>query len=61
LLPLPDGRGVGGEWPSYQVYLCLDRLVSAGLLARHGRQGYTLNVPDLPAALAERWERLAGG
>lgn len=59
LLPLPDGRG--GEWPSYQVYLCLAWLVSAGLLVRHGRQGYTLNTPTLAAAVEERWRELPAG
>lgn len=59
LLPLSDVRG-GGEWPSDQVYLCLAWLGSAGLLRRHGRQGYTVAVADLGAAVGERWAALPG-
>jgi hypothetical protein len=57
ILPLLDERNA--ELPSYQAYLCLAWLVIAGLLERHGRQGYTVSVAgDLQHAVEAQWEQL---
>ena len=57
LMPLHDAQG--RELPSYQAYLCLAWLVSAGLLAKHGRQGYTLAPgTDLDGAVDTSWQSL---
>lgn len=58
LLPMVDETGT--ELPSYQCYLCLAWLVAEGLVDRHGRQGYTLDVPgDLGQAVDAKWQSLA--
>jgi hypothetical protein len=52
---LPDGR----EIPSYQVYLSLAWLRGCGLVAQHGRNGYSVpNRKDLAARLGAEWARL---
>jgi hypothetical protein len=57
ILPLIDDRNA--ELPSYQAYLCLAWLVVAGLLERHGRQGYTVAVAgDFQHAVETHWEQL---
>ena len=57
ILPLLDERN--SELPSYQAYLCLAWLVIAGLLERHGRQGYTVAVAgDFQHAVETQWEQL---
>lgn len=58
LLPLFDTDGT--ELPAYQCYLCLAWLVTAGLVERHGRQGYTIQNPsNLTRALEAAWDALA--
>jgi hypothetical protein len=57
ILPLLDDEN--GELPSYQAYLCLAWLVFAGLLERHGRQGYTVSVGgDFKDAVEGQWTQL---
>lgn len=57
LMPLQDQSGA--ELPSYQAYLCLAWLVAAGLLERHGRQGYTIpKAEDLDRDLDAAWSAL---
>jgi hypothetical protein len=57
ILPLLDERN--NELPSYQVYLCLAWLVMAGLLERHGRQGYTVAAnTDLRDTVEAKWKEL---
>jgi hypothetical protein len=47
------------ELPSYQAYLCLAWLVVAGVLEKHGRQGYTVNAAgDLDAVVESAWQQL---
>ena len=58
-MPLHDQSGA--ELPSYQAYLCLAWLVAAGLLERHGRQGYTIpNAQDLDRDLDAAWAKFNG-
>jgi hypothetical protein len=57
ILPLLDDDNA--ELPSYQAYLCLAWLVVAGLLERHGRQGYTISANgDFHHAVEAQWEQL---
>jgi hypothetical protein len=57
ILPLFDDDNA--ELPSYQAYLCLAWLVVAGLLERHGRQGYTIDVTgDFQSAVDSMWDQL---
>lgn len=57
LMPLHDDQGA--ELPSYQSYLCLAWMVVAGILEKHGRQGYTVKVAgDLDAAVEAAWQEL---
>jgi hypothetical protein len=57
ILPLLDDENA--ELPSYQAYLCLAWLVVAGLLERHGRQGYTIDVSgDFQSAVDSMWDQL---
>lgn len=57
LLPIrePDGS----EIPSYQSYLVLAWLRSAGLVDQHGRQGYSIRCSDtLQSAVKPGWNTL---
>ena len=54
LLPLHEPAD-GTEAPTYQVYIVLAWLVKAGVIVKHGRQGYT--VCD-PGSLADRADAL---
>jgi hypothetical protein len=57
IMPLHDDQGA--ELPSYQSYLCLAWLVVAGVLDKHGRQGYTVSAgADLDAAVESAWQQL---
>jgi hypothetical protein len=57
LLPLYNDDS--SELPSYQCYLCLAWLVAAGLIERHGRQGYTVHAPaDLKQSVEVAWNEL---
>jgi hypothetical protein len=57
ILPLLDDDN--SELPSYQAYLCLAWLVVAGLLERHGRQGYTISANGgFHHAVEAQWEQL---
>jgi hypothetical protein len=57
IMPLQDDQGA--ELPSYQAYLCLAWLVVAGILEKHGRQGYTVAAAgDLDAAVESTWQQL---
>ncbi len=48
------------EVPEYQVYVVLAWLRSFGLVAQHGRQGYTIRQPnELTTQVKVYWERLA--
>ena len=47
------------EVPSYQAYVVLAWLVEAGVVKKHGRQGYTVASPDsLSDTVEERWAAL---
>lgn len=49
----------GIEVPEYQAYVVLAWLRSLGLVARHGRQGYTVPQPgELATKLGLLWEQL---
>ena len=53
------GDDAGDDVPSYQAYLCLAWLVAAGLVSRHGRQGYTVAAAgDVDAAVEAAWQAL---
>jgi len=57
IMPLHDDQDA--ELPSYQSYLCLAWLVVAGILEKHGRQGYTVrSASDLDAAVESAWQQL---
>ena len=55
VLPLFDADS-GREVPSYQAYLVLAWLRSAGVVVQHGRQGYSLEKgTDLDAVVERQW------
>lgn len=58
ILPLKDTVN-SSDIPDYQAYLTLAWLRDSGLLAQHGRQGYSL-LPDteLPREAARLWAAL---
>lgn len=57
ILPLTSAEG--SEVPSYQAYLCLSFLRSAGLIEQHGRQGYSIsNSEDFTSSIQARWQQL---
>jgi len=56
VLPLVDD---GVEVPSYQSYLALAWLRSIGVVAQHGKQGYSIHDADLaPGDLDTEWQCL---
>lgn len=57
LIPLRDPQDKR-EVPSYQVYAVLAWFREAGLIAQHGRRGYTVRTPDLTAAVQQAWAEL---
>lgn len=58
VLPLSD-RKSRKEVPSYQSYLALAWLRHEGVVAKHGRDGYSLKpTAATPARLTELWEAL---
>jgi len=58
LLPLHDPDD-GSEFPTYQGYIGLAWFVTAGLIERHGRQGYTVCDPDaMKARIEALWRAL---
>ena len=58
ILPLQDPED-GTELPSYQVYLCLAWMRFVQLVDQHGRQGYSLLLPEQLKSLGEdRWNKL---
>lgn len=59
MLPVPDPEQ-GGELPSYQVYLALAWLRSAGAISKHGRDGYAPDHARLTEkAMANQWDALS--
>jgi hypothetical protein len=57
ILPLMDESN--NELPSYRAYLCLAWLCFAGVLVRHGRQGYTVAVEgEFGQAVQAEWDKL---
>lgn len=57
LLPVKMDRS-GNELPGYQAYICLAWFRRIGAVEQHGREGYTLVVPDLIGAVGTAWEAL---
>ncbi len=58
LIPVHDPKDQA-EVPTYQVYLAIAWLRTAGVLRQHGREGYTLLVTENPAQnFEECWEAL---
>jgi hypothetical protein len=58
IMPIKDPE-TGDDLPGYQVYVALNWLKTAGLLDKHGRQGYTATKPaTLPDTLARAWQKL---
>jgi len=56
--PLEDPKD-HSEVPSYQTYIVLAWLVEAGIVEKHGRQGYTLsNQGSFENQIEERWAKL---
>lgn len=51
----------GDEVPSYQAYAVLAWLRHEDLVIQYGRRGYSVAVPDLESAVAERWVGMMGG
>jgi hypothetical protein len=59
IMPLVD-PGDRSEVPSYQAYLALAWLRDRGLVLQHGRQGYTVSVPNLIQEKTEQsWTELS--
>ncbi len=57
ILPVHDSSG--DELPSYQSYLSLAWLRSAGALEKRGRDGYDLVLPDMTSStFAKLWNKL---
>lgn len=58
IFPLRDESN-GAEVPTYQSYLALAWLRSVGLIAQHGRQGYSIRETENPHDLvSEKWNDL---
>lgn len=57
LLPVRIGSGED-ELPGYQGYLCLAWLREIGLVATHGREGYSVVGDDLSGSVNRIWDTL---
>ncbi len=57
--PIEDPKD-HSEVPSYQTYIVLAWLVEAGIVEKHGRQGYTIPRPEsLSDQVEDQWSSLA--